>query len=72
MEEQQQIPPFFYKANIMYKYGRVLCPKCGNIIDPSDKSNGPYTVLEAIMKGHKLISVVVLCNACKSGIVILL
>jgi DNA-directed RNA polymerase subunit RPC12/RpoP len=48
--------------------GDFKCPRCGVEISPDDKTEGTYTILEAIMRGESLDKIALQCNRCKSQI----
>lgn len=48
--------------------GSINCPKCGTEISPDDETEETFSILEPVMKGEHLESVLLQCNNCKSQI----
>jgi DNA-directed RNA polymerase subunit RPC12/RpoP len=46
----------------------INCPKCGTEISPDDETEETFSILEPVVKGEHLESVVLQCNRCKSRI----
>jgi hypothetical protein len=46
--------------------GDFDCPKCGTRISPNDRTEKKYTILETLMKGDELDTVMLQCNRCES------
>ena len=50
--------------------GEIPCPTCGAIISPDDGSEENYKIIEVKLKGDLLEEVEILCNKCKTKIIL--
>jgi DNA-directed RNA polymerase subunit RPC12/RpoP len=48
--------------------GDFNCPKCGARISPDDKTEKKYAILEPLMRGDELESIMLHCKKCDSQI----
>ena len=48
--------------------GDFLCPKCGVIISPEDRSESVYEIVETKVRNDELEELIILCNKCGSKI----
>ena len=48
--------------------GDFPCPNCGTLISPEDETEDVYTILDTVVNGEDLESLVIECNRCKSRI----
>jgi len=46
----------------------VLCPKCKSVIDPDDKTEDNYHIIEAFVVNNKLTGILLECVHCKNQI----
>ncbi|MFA5365136.1 MAG: hypothetical protein WC325_08165 [Candidatus Bathyarchaeia archaeon] len=63
-------PPLIYQVDLktLEGEGDFPCPCCGTIISPEDETEDVYTILDTVVAGDDLESLVIECNHCKSQI----